>query len=77
MDVKEELLQCCVEELVEKFLSETEYDLTEKINEKAIAALAEIKNIISNYDFSDIEAIENIVYVLEKYNIGCGGIREF
>ena len=73
MDVKYELLQNCVEELVEKLIIDTKYDFAEKINAKAISALEEIKSIVSDYSLSDIEVVEGIVYVFEKYSICCGG----
>ena len=77
MDIKEELLQCCVEEIVEKILCGTDYDFDKMINEKAIKALDEIKSIVSDYALSDSEAMEDIIYVLERYNVGCGGKHEF
>ena len=77
MDVKYELLQNCVEELVEKLIIDTKYDFAEKINERAISALEEIKSIVSDYSLSDIEVVEGIVYVFEKYSIGCGGKHDF
>ena len=77
MDIRYELLQCCIEEMFEKMLSDTRCDFVEKINTKAIMALNEIKGIVSNEELSDFDAIENIVYALEKYNIGCDGRHDF
>ncbi len=77
MDVRYELLECCIKDSIEKIFSDMGDNFTNKINEKAIMALDEIKSIISDDGLSDFDAVEDIVCVLEKYNIYCGGRHDF
>ena len=39
--------------------------------------LYEIQNVIKNEDYSDFEAIEQIVCIFEKYNIDFGVRHDF
>ena len=52
-------------------------DISQIADTNAIFILDKIKNIIADDSLSDFDAIEEIVCLLEKNNIDCGGRHDF
>ena len=77
MDIKLELLKTEITDIINNSLEDFGIDADEIANTTAINMLSEIKDIISDEDYSDFEAIEEIVCVFEKYKINFGGRHDF
>lgn len=77
MNIKAELLQNYITESVSYFLQNMEFDETKIADTAAIMALSEIKNIINDESLSDFEAIEDIIFVFNKYRIDFGSRHDF
>ena len=77
MDIKLELLKREITDIINNSLEDFGIDADEIANTTAINMLSEIKDIISDEDYSDFEAIEEIVCVFEKYKINFGGRHDF
>ena len=52
-------------------------DASEIADTTATTMLGEIQQVIKNQEYSDFEAIEEIVCIFEKYNIDFGGRHDF
>lgn len=77
MDIKLELLRNYVSDFVKNNIEDFEIDVSKIADTTATQALTEIQSIIKNKDYSDFEAIEEIVCVFEKYNIDSGSRHDF
>ena len=77
MKMKLELLKNQISEFINDRIEDFEIDASEIANSVAIQMLAEIQKVIQNEDYSDFEAIEEIVCIFEKYNISAGFRHEF
>ena len=77
MNIKMELFKSGIANFIVNNLDDFEIDESEITNTVAINMLGEIQNVIKNEDFSDFEAIEEIVYIFEKYNIDFGFRHDF
>ncbi|MBR4721206.1 MAG: hypothetical protein IK057_05530 [Clostridia bacterium] len=77
MNIKLELLQNAIFDAIGEKLSYMEIDADKIADTTAIKVLSEIKEIINDDEKSDFDAVEEIVYVFEKYNIGIGGRHDF
>ncbi len=77
MNIKLELLRNYISDFVNNNLDDFEIDASQIADTTAIQVLSEIQKVIKNENYSDFEAIENIVCVLEKYKIDCGGRHDF
>ena len=77
MNIKLELLQNAIFDAIGEKLSYMKIDADEIADTTAIKALSEIKEIINDDEKSDFNAVEEIVCVFEKYNIGIGGRHDF
>ena len=69
MNIKKELLRSGIADFIANNLDEFEIDENEITNTVAINMLAEIQRVIRNEDYSDFDAIEEIVCIFEKYNM--------
>ena len=77
MNIKLELLRESIMEgisdSVYSALANAEIDVERSVNSLAVKALAEIREIIINQEIvEDFDVVENIIEVLEKYNIYAG-----
>ena len=72
MDIKLELLQNYIYDYLKDLFERYPANTSKLVDTTAVMALGEIKNVISNDDLSDFDAIEEIVSILEKYNVNCG-----
>ena len=77
MNIKLELLKSHISDFINSNLKDFEIDATEICNTTAIKMLSEIQNVIKREDYSDFEAIEEIVCIFEKYNIDFGFRHDF
>ena len=77
MDIKIELIQNFVTDLIKTVLEDTNFQASEIADTTAISALSEIKAIISDENLSDFDAVEEIVCVLESYGIDVGSRHDF
>ncbi|MDD6483911.1 MAG: hypothetical protein PUF72_04970 [Clostridiales bacterium] len=77
MEIKLELLSKGISECVTNSLNKLYIDTNNLIDTAAVNALSEIRDIIQNYELSDFDVVENIVLILEKYNIDCGSRHDF
>ena len=77
MNIKYELIKEYLAEVANSFIQENKLMLSEIADTNAITILDEIKTVIGNDELSDFDAIEEIVCILEKYDIYCGGRHDF
>ncbi len=77
MNIKLELLRNYLSDYVKNNIEDFEIVASEIVDTSAVSALAEIQKIIKNEEYSDFEAIEEIVCVFEKYNIDFGSRHDF
>ena len=77
MDIKLELLQNYIYDYLKDLFETNTIDTSKLIDTSAVMALDKIKEVIQNDDLSDFDAIENIVLILEEFNIDCGGRHDF
>lgn len=76
MNIKHELIQSHIAEMVEKLLEENIVDCS-IADTNAIIILNEIKKVIADDSLSDFDAVEEIVCIFEKNNIDCGARHDF
>ncbi len=76
MNIKLELLKNEIAGIVKGKLDEINIDADEIADTTAISVLSEIQNVIKS-DFSDFETVEEIVLILEKYELSCGSRHDF
>ncbi len=77
MNIKLELIQNHIIDIVKMLLEDTDFQATEIADTTAISALSEVKAIISDGSLSDFDAVEEIVSVLESYGIDAGSRHDF
>lgn len=77
MNIKHELIQSHITEMVGKLLEENIVDYSNIADTNAIIILNEIKKVIADDSLSDFDAVEEIVCILENNNIDCGGRHDF
>ena len=77
MNIKLELLQNDINNIIKNIMEDVSPDISKIVDTTAIIILDEIKSVICNDELSDFDAIEEIVCILEKNNICCGGRHDF
>ena len=77
MDIKLELLKKAICDFINNNLDGLEIDAEEIADTTAISMISEIQNIIKNENYSDFDAIEEIVCVFEKYKVDFGSRHDF
>lgn len=77
MNIKLELLKRSMVDFINNKLEDFEIDACEIADTVAINMLSEIQNIIRNENYSDFDAVEEIVCVFEKYKIDFGSRHNF
>lgn len=75
--IKTELLKIYIQDYITENIKDFEIDADSIADTVAIRILYEIQKIIKNDNYSDFEAIEEIVRVFEKYNISFGNRHNF
>ncbi len=77
MNIKLELLKKHIADYVVNNLEIFEIDASEVADTVAIAMLSEIQKVLRNENYSDFEAVEEIVCIFEKHKIDCGSCHSF
>ena len=77
MNIKLELLKEYIADYVRFKLEDFEIDVSQIANTTAIMALGEIQKVIKDENYSDFDAIEEIVCIFEKYKISAGFRHDF
>lgn len=77
MEIKTELLKRHITDYINNQIEDFEIDADEITNTIALSILKEISDIIRNEDYSDFDAVEEIVSVFEKYKIDTGFRHDF
>ena len=77
MNIKTELLKSRIIDFIKYKIEDFEIDASKIADTTAIQMLEEIQKVIKNDDFSDFEAIEEIVCIFEKYHVDCGFRHDF
>ena len=72
MNIKLELLRKYIFDFLNNQIEEFEIDVAEIADTTAIQIIHEIQNVIKNENFSDFDAIEEIVCIFEKFGIDSG-----
>ena len=77
MNIKIELLKKHIADFIDNNLDDFEIDVSKIADTVAIKMLSEIQDIIKNENYSDFDAIEEIVCVFEKYRVDCSWRHDF
>lgn len=77
MDIRLELLKSYISEFVNNRLKDFQISATQVADTTAIQIITEIQNVIKDENYSDFEAIEEIVCIFEKYNLDAGSRHDF
>ena len=77
MNIKLELLRDGISDLINQKIDQLEIDISKVADSTAIVLLSEIQKVIINENYSDFDAIEEIVRLFEKYNIDTGFRHDF
>ena len=77
MNIKLELIQNHITEMVKNLLNDNTIDYNSIADTNAIYIIDKIKKVIADDSLSDFDAIEEIVCILERNNIYCGGRHDF
>ena len=77
MKIKTELLKRYIADYINHQIEDFEINADKIADTTAIKVLAEIQEIIKNQEYSDFEAIEEIVCIFEKYKIDAGCRHDF
>ncbi len=77
MTIKLELLKNYISDFINQKLDDFEIDASQIADSVAIQVLSEIQNVIRNENYSDFDAIEEIVSIFEKYKIDFGARHDF
>ena len=76
-DFSNDLLKYIIRQEVERTISETENNAADKVESLSIKILEEIVEILKNHELSDFDIVENIVCIMDKYEIDCGVCHDF
>ncbi len=77
MDIRLELLKSYISKFVNNRLEDFKIDATKIADTTAIQIITEIQNVIKDENYSDFDAIEEIVCIFEKYEIDAGCRHDF
>ena len=77
MNIKTEFLKDYMINFIKFKIEDFEIDASKVADTTAIQMLSEIQSVVKNVDYSDFEAMEEIVCIFEKYNIDFGLRHDF
>jgi len=77
MNIKIELLRGYISDFINSKLEDFEIDASQIADTTAIQMLTKIQKVIRNKNYSDFDAIEEIVCIFEKYKINAGFRHNF
>lgn len=77
MNIKLELLRRYLSDFINSRIEDFEIDASQIANTTALDMIMEIQKIIKDENYSDFDAIEEIVCIFEKYKIDAGFRHDF
>lgn len=77
MKIKTDLLKNYISDYINQNINDFIVDESKIADTVAIHILSEIQSILKNNSYSDFEIVEEITFLLEKYNIDCGCCHDF
>ena len=77
MNIKLELLKTYISDYITSNLENFELDASQIVDTTATKILSEIQKVIKDEQYSDFDAVEEIVCIFEKYNIDFGSRHNF
>ncbi len=77
MNIKLKLLKSYIADFIDSNLENFEIDASQIADTTAIQMLTEIQKVIQDENYSDFDAIEEIVCIFEKYRIDAGFRHDF
>ena len=77
MNIKLELLSNYIADFIKQGIIDFNIDASQIADTVAIQMLSEIQRVIKNEEYSDFDAIEEIVLIFEKYNLDFGSRHDF
>ncbi len=77
MNVKIEVLKNYISDFINSRIEDFEIDASQITDTTSTQILAEIQKVIKDDEYSDFDAVEEIVCIFEKYNIDCGCRHDF
>ncbi len=77
MNIKLELLGSYISDFIKYRIKDFDIDASQIDDTMAIQMLSEIQKVIKDEQYSDFEAVEEIVCIFEKYNIDFGFRHNF
>lgn len=77
MNIKTDLIRQYIGEYIASRIEDFEIDPDQIADTIATLILGEIQDIIKNENYSDFEAIEEIISIFEKYKISFGNRHDF
>ena len=77
MEIKLELLKRHIAEFINFRIEDFEIDASLIARSTAIEILSEIQKVLQDENYSDFEAIEEIVRIFERYGIDAGIRHDF
>ena len=77
MNINTELLKKYVADLITNQITIPEFEAFDIIESSAAKILSEIQEIIKSIEYDDFLAVEEIICLLERNNLDCGGRHDF
>ena len=77
MHIKAELLKGYIADYITKGINDFEIDADKICNSLSCEALKKIQKVIQSDELNDSQAIEEIVEILESYNVDCGSRNDY
>ena len=77
MNIKLDVLKNYIFDFVTCRIEDFDIDASQIVDTTAIQMLAEIQRVIQDEQYSDFDAIEEIICIFEKYHIDFGSRHDF
>ncbi len=77
MNFEKELIANELAYVIRKYMEEINPDIIDRIKNRESEIISQIQKILANSELNDFEVVEEIVVLFEKYNLSCGGRRDF
>ncbi|MBQ2897885.1 MAG: hypothetical protein IJE46_06165 [Clostridia bacterium] len=77
MDIKVELLKNYVSDYINQHITDFVIDANKVADSTAIKILKQISDILKNDAYDDIDMVEEIVRIFEKYGIDTGSCHDY
>ena len=77
MKIKSELIREYVADMICRNIPDLEIDEDSVADSVATLALAEIQEVLHQYELDDFEIVDEIVQIFYKYNLDAGACHDF